>query len=124
MIDRYSLRWRAPAIIALILIGAVATLSVLAYTAARRSALDVARERLENAANQVAIIAGPGLATLKRTANEVSAHPAIVAALRQTGQPLTPEAVAALERFRTDTALPLKVAVLDREGRPVEGITP
>jgi C4-dicarboxylate-specific signal transduction histidine kinase len=124
MIDRSSLRWRAPAIIALILIGAVATLSVLAYTAARGSAIDVARERLDNAANQVGAIAGTGVINLKRIANEVSADSAIVAALRQPGSPLTPKAVAALEKLRTDTTLPLKVAVLDREGRPVEGIRP
>jgi C4-dicarboxylate-specific signal transduction histidine kinase len=124
MIDRYSLRWKAPAIIALILIGAVATLSVLAYTAARQSALDVARERLEHAANRVAVIAGGGAANIKRLADQVAADPAIVEALRQPGKPIGPEAAGALERLRVDTTLPLKVALLDIEGRPVDGVRP
>jgi hypothetical protein len=54
MIDRFSLRWRIPGIIALILIGAVVTLILLAYGAARRSAIDAAQERLGNAAKRVA----------------------------------------------------------------------
>lgn len=124
MIDRYSLRWRVPGIIALILIGAMVTLSILAYGAAKNSAIDVARERLENAAVRVSTIAGAGAANLKRLANEAASDPAVVEALRNKGQPLSEAARAAMMRVRTDTTLPLKLALLDMEGRPVEGVTP
>ena len=53
MIDRFSLRWRVPAVMALILIGAVVTLAALAYGAARRSAIEVATDRLTHAAETV-----------------------------------------------------------------------
>ena len=124
MIDRNSLRWKAPVFIALILTVAFATLSVLAYAAARRSAIDVAHERLDNAVNQVAVIAGGGVINLGRLLTAVTEDSAVVAALRQPGTPLTREASEALRRTRTDTTLPMKMALLDIEGRPVEGIMP
>src|SRR5688572_14250272 len=124
MIDRFSLRWRVPAIMALIVIGAVVTLSVLAYGAARRSAIEVTRERLNNAALRVSDVAGNGVANLTRQAGVVAADPAIIEALRRPGSPLNAAAQSALLRLRTDTTLPLKVAVLDLQGRPVEGVTP
>ncbi len=124
MTDRFSLRWRIPGIIALILIGAVVTLILLAYGAARRSAIDAAQERLGNAAKRVADIAAAGVANLVRQANEVAADPAVIDALRHPGRPMTHAARTALQRARTDTTLPLKVALLDTAGRPVEGVTP
>jgi signal transduction histidine kinase len=124
MIDRFSLRWRIPGIIALILIGAVVTLSLLAYGAARRSAIDAAQGRLGNAANRVAVIAAVGVHNLVREAHDVAADPAVIDALRHPGRPMTDAARAALLRARTDTTLPLKVALLDTVGRPVEGVTP
>jgi C4-dicarboxylate-specific signal transduction histidine kinase len=124
MIDRLSLRWRIPGIIALILIGAWATLSILAYSAARRSAIDVAQERLGSAAKRVADIAAIGVTTLVRQANDVADDPAVIDALRHAGRPMTDAARDVLLRVRTDTTLPLKVALLDTLGRPVEGVTP
>ena len=124
MIDRFSLRWRVPAIIALILIGAVVTLATLAYTAARRAAIEVASDRLTHAANTVAEAVGPGLATLKARSIAIAEDSAIVQALRTPGTPLSPQAHAVLRRVRTDTTLPVKVAVLDAQGRPVEGVAP
>ena len=124
MNDRFSLRWRIPGIIALILFGAVLTLSVLAYGAARRSAIDAASERLQNAAKRVADLAGTGVTTLIRTAAEAAADSAVIEALRHPGTPLSKGALDAMRRLRTDTTLPLKIALLDREGRPVEGIAP
>lgn len=124
MIDRFSLRWRLPAIMALILIGAVVTLGALAYSAARRSAIDVAQERLTNAVSRVSLIASAGMANVIRQGDSVARDPAVVEALRRPGTPLTPQAQLALRRLRTDTLLPLKVAVLDLQGRPVEGVTP
>jgi len=124
MIDRFSLRWRVPAIMALILIGAVVTLSVLAYGAARRSAIEAATERFNNAVNRVSAATGNSVANLKRQATLVAEDSSIVHALRNPGSPLTERAQAALRRLRTDSTLPLKVAVLDLQGRPVEGVTP
>ena len=124
MIDRFSLRWRVPAIMALILFGAVVTLSALAYSAARRSAIEVAQERLQNAANQVANIGGTGVATLIRVADSIGRTPAMLEAFRHPGTPLSADAQLSLKRLRPDTALPLKVAVLDAQGRPIEGVTP
>lgn len=124
MIDRFSLRWRVPAIIALIVIAAVMTLSALAYGAAKRSALEVAHERLDNAARRVSAIAATGVGNSVRQATLVAADSAVVAALRNPGKPLTGPARAALGRVRTDTAAPLKVALLDLQGRAVEGVTP
>lgn len=109
---------------ALILIGAVVTLSVLAYGAARRAAIEGARERLTNAVGRISGVAANGIQNLTRQADSVARHPAIVEALRNPGTPLTDEARAALRRLRTDTLLPLNVAVLDLQGRPVEGVTP
>jgi C4-dicarboxylate-specific signal transduction histidine kinase len=124
MIDRFSLRWRLPAIMALILLGAVVTLSVLAYGAARRSTIEVARERLGNAASRVSLIAGSGIADLTRLAASVGADSAVIDALRHPGKPLTPRARAALARLRTDSAVPVKIALVDLQGRSVEGVAP
>ena len=124
MIDRFSLRWRLPAIMALILIGAVVTLSALAYSAARRSAIEVAQERLSNAANRVSGVASNSIASLIRVADSVGRTPAMLAAFRNPGTPLSVDAQLSLKRLRTDTLLPLKVAVLDAQGRPIEGVTP
>lgn len=109
---------------ALILIGAVATLSVLAYGAARRAAISGARERLANAASRISGVAANGIQNLTRQADSVAQHPAIIEALRNPGTPLTNEAQRALRSLRTDTLQPLKVAVFDLQGRPVEGVTP
>jgi C4-dicarboxylate-specific signal transduction histidine kinase len=124
MIDRISLRWKLPVIMALILIGAVVTLSALAYRAAKHSAMAAATARLQNAVDKVAALAATGVGNLERQAGTVARDPAIVDALRNTGKPLTPRAQAALRRLRPDTTQPVKVAVLDRDGRPVEGVTP
>jgi len=124
MIDRFSLRWRVPAIIALILIGAVMTLSVLAYGAAKRSAIAAAQDRLDNATHRVAEIAANGVVNLIRQATQVAEDPDVVEALRNPGKPLTEDARTALGRVRPDTTLPVKVALLDLQGRPVEGVTP
>jgi C4-dicarboxylate-specific signal transduction histidine kinase len=109
---------------ALILIGAVVTLSALAYGAARRSAIEAATERFNNAANRVADLAGTGIVNLTRQASVVAADSSVLHALRSPGSPLSEQAQAALRRLRTDSTLPLKVAILDLQGRPVEGVTP
>jgi hypothetical protein len=109
---------------ALILIGAVVTLSALAYGAARRSAIEAATERFNNAVNRVSNIAGTGIQNLTRQAALVAADSSIVNVLRNPGSPLTEQAQSALRRLRTDSTLPLKVAILDIQGRPVEGVTP
>ena len=124
MIDRFSLRWRVPAIMALILFGAVVTLSALAYSAARRSAIEVAQERLSNAANRVSSLSGAAIANVTRIADSIGRTPALLAAFRNPGTPLSAEAQLSLKRLRTDTLLPMKVAVLDAQGRPIEGVTP
>lgn len=124
MIDRFSLRWRIPAIIALILIVAVVTLSVLAYGAARRSAMEVAHERLDNAVRRVSAVAATGVGNTIRQATLVASDSAIVEALRNPGKPLSAEARAALRRVRTDTTVRVDVALLDLQGRAVEGVTP
>ncbi|HEX6315156.1 MAG TPA: ATP-binding protein [Gemmatimonadaceae bacterium] len=124
MIDRFSLRWKLPLIMALILIGAVVTLSVLAYGAARRSAIASASMRLQSAVNNVSGIAANGSANLVRQAEAVARDSAIIDALRNPGKRLTPRARAALERLRPDTTQPVKIGLFDREGRPVEGVTP
>ena len=109
---------------ALILIGAVVTLSFLAYGAARRAAIEGARERLTSAANRISGVAATGMENLIRQAKLAAEDSAVIEALRHPGTPLTPSAQAALRKLRTDTLLPLKVAVLDLQGRPVEGVTP
>jgi C4-dicarboxylate-specific signal transduction histidine kinase len=124
MIDRFSLRWRIPAIMALILIGAVATLSALAYSAARRSAIQVAQERLSSAVQRVSGVAGNGITGLIRVADSVGRSPAMLAAFRNPGKPLSAEAQLALKKLRPDTTQPLKVAVLNAQGRSIEGVTP
>ena len=92
MIDRFSLRWRVPAIMALILIGAVVTLSMLAYGAARRAAIEGARERLTNAANRISDVAATSMENLIRQALVAAADSAVIEALRNPGGPLTPRA--------------------------------
>lgn len=124
MIDRISLRWKLPVIMALILIGAVVTLSALAYNAAKQSAMAAATARLQNAVDKVAALAATGAGNLVRQAGTVARDPAIIDALRNPGKPLTPRAQAALRRLRPDTTQPVKVTVLDRDGRSVEGVTP
>ena len=124
MIDRFSLRWRIPAIMALLLIGAVVTLGALAYSAARRSAIEVAQDRLSNAANRISILAASGAANIIRLADSVGSSPSLLAAFRHPGEPLSADAQSALRKLRTDTLLPLKVAVLDAQGRPIEGVAP
>ena len=108
----------------LILIGAVVTLSALAYSAARTSAIEVATERLSSAASRISMIAAGGVTNLIRLADSAAKDPAVLAALRNPGTPLSPSALAALRRLRPDSTLPLKVAVLDAQGRPIEGIAP
>jgi C4-dicarboxylate-specific signal transduction histidine kinase len=124
MINRFSLRWRVPAIMALIMIGAVVTLSALAYSAARRSAIQAAHERLMNAVNRIAVLAGQGMASNIRIADSIGTSPAMLDAFRHPGTPLSDEARRSLRRLTTDTLQPLKVAVLDARGRPIEGVTP
>jgi len=109
---------------ALILIGAVVTLSALAYSAARHSAIAVAQERLDNAANRVAALGATGVSNLIRVADSIGHSPALLQAFRNPGRPLSVEAQEALRRLRTDTILPLDVAVLDERGRPLEGVAP
>ena len=109
---------------ALILIGAVLTLSVLAYGAARRAAIESTHERLSNAVARVSSVGGDAVENITRQAATVAADSAVIGALRNPGAPLPPRAQAALERLRTDTVQRLKVAVLDAEGRPVEGVRP
>src|SRR5687767_1731280 len=124
MIDRFSLRWRLPVIMALILIGAVVTLSALAYSAARTSAIEVAHERLSSAANRISGIAAGGAANIIRLADSAGQDPAVLAALRNPGTPLSAKARAALSRLRTDSTIPVEIAVLDAQGRPIEGVAP
>lgn len=121
---RLSLRWRVPGIIALILSGAMVLLSVLAYRAARESAVDAAHERLQSAVSRVAALATAGVGNLLRGAATVAGDTAVVLALRTPGQPLTAGARAALARLRTDTTQRIEIALLDTAGRPVEGVTP
>ena len=109
---------------ALILIGAVMTLSVLAYQAAKRAAIAAAQERLTNAVTRVSELSGTSVANLIRQAAVVAEDSAIIEALRTPGTPLSPKAQAVLRRLRTDTLQPLRVAVLDSHGRPVEGVMP
>jgi signal transduction histidine kinase len=111
-------------IMGLILIGAVVTLSALAYSAARTSAIDVATERLSSAASRISVMAAGGVTNLIRLADSAGKDPAVLAALRNPGTPLSPSAHAALRRLRPDSTLPLKVAVLDAQGRPIEGVAP
>lgn len=124
MIDRFSLRWRIPAIMALILIGAVVTLSILAYRAARDAAITSSRERLANAADRVAAATGTAIVTVKERALAAARSPLIIDALKNPGKPLSDDAQAVLKALRTDTVAPLKIAVLDLQGRPVEGVVP
>jgi C4-dicarboxylate-specific signal transduction histidine kinase len=109
---------------ALILIGAVLTLGALAYSAARRGAIENSRERLRSAVTRVSGIAANAIANQFRLASTVASDSAIIDALRNAGSPLTARAEASLLRLRTDTSQRLRVALLDRHGRPVEGIMP
>lgn len=109
---------------ALILIGAVATLSILAYGAARRAAIENSRARLDNAADRVAEATVPAIANLKQRAESAAASPLIIDALRNSGKPLSAGAQAVLRSLKTDTVVPLRIAVLDLQGRPVEGVVP
>ncbi len=124
MSDRLSLRWRIPAIIGLILAVAMVTLSVLAYSAAKRSAIEAATERIDRAADRVAELSSTSMRALLRRADSVASHPAVVNALRNPGKPLTPEAHAAMRRLRPDTAQRVKIGLFDAQGRPVEGVAP
>ena len=124
MIDRFSLRWRIPAIMALILIGAVATLSALAYGAARRAAIAANTERLTSATSRIASVSATQIENVIRQAQQAAADSAIITALRNPGRPLTPQAQQALRRMRTDTLVGMDVSVVDLEGRPVEGVVP
>lgn len=123
MIDRFSLKWRVPAILALILFGSVLTLAVLGYGAAKRSAIAAAQHRLETAARRVADVSEPGIKALRLRADSVAADPSVVEALRNPGKPLTAEAKATLARLQTGTT-PVDVAIFDMQGRPVEGVAP
>jgi C4-dicarboxylate-specific signal transduction histidine kinase len=120
MSDRFSLRWRIPAVMALILIGAVLTLSALAYSAARRAAIAANSDRLTFATAQMATLTSTQIGNLVRQAQQIAADSEIVGAVRNPGRPLSPRASELLRRLRTDTNSQIQVSVLDREGRPVE----
>ncbi len=124
MIDRFSLRWRVPAVMALILIGAVVTLAALAYGAARRSAIEVATDRLTHAAETVGDVAGNGIGVLKERSVAIAEHPAIIQAFRNPGKPLPDTAQALLRRLRPDTNSQVTVALVDVHGRQVDGVAP
>ena len=78
----------------------------------------------QNAAQRVADIAAAGVPTAIRLATSIDEDPAMVQAMRTPGKPLTPEARTALRRVGPDTTLPMKMALLDLQGRSVEGVTP
>jgi C4-dicarboxylate-specific signal transduction histidine kinase len=123
MIDRFSLKWRVPAILALILFGSVLTLAALGYGAAKRSAIAAAQERLENAARRVADLTAPGVNTLKLRADSVASDQTVIDALRSPGSPLSSDAKTTLRRLQAG-ATPVEVAIFDIHGRSVEGVEP
>lgn len=124
MIDRFSLRWRVPAIIALIVVSAVLILATLAYTTVRASVIHAAQQRLQRAVTRVAEATGPGVVNISRRAIDIADDAPILDAMRRPGAPLSPEARQALHSLRTDTTLDMEVALLDRQGRSIEGVIP
>jgi signal transduction histidine kinase len=120
-IGRLSLRWKIPGLIALILVAAVVTLWALAYGAARRSAIELAHERLQYAAHRVSGALTGGIVAMKSRAEAAAADTNLLVALRT---PLA-EPTAAAERALRDM-LPESTAtamLVDHLGRPLLATT-
>jgi signal transduction histidine kinase len=115
-IGRLSLRWKIPGLIALILVLAVATLSALAYGAARRSALTGAQERLTHVAERLAGATSAGIVGLTQRAGAAAGSTVVLEALRQPDSTVS-EAVMLVLRQSVGTQEPVQVALIDRSGR-------
>lgn len=114
-----SLRWKIPALIALLIFLAVGAFGFLGYATIRRSALDAALSHQRAAASQVAELLVNSARNLQRQLAAGAAHPALVALYRTPDAPLSDSARAVLQRLAPDTSATVGVRLLDRRGRSV-----
>lgn len=114
-----SLRWKIPALIALLIFLAVSAFGFLGYATARRSALDGALSHHRAAAGQVAELLANSARNLQRQLAANAAHPALVTVFRNPGAPLSDSARAVLQRLAPDTSSTVGVQLLDPRGRSV-----
>jgi signal transduction histidine kinase len=123
LIGRLSLRWKVPALLAIVLAAAVTTFGLMAYGVVRRAAIAAAVARQASVADQIAQLAQAGLGNLTRQVAEVASEPALVSALRD---PANATAMAAahttLARLARDSALLVSVELRDREEKQVDAV--
>lgn len=112
-----SLRWKIPALIALLILFAVGSFGIISYVTVRGSTLDAALSHQRAAAGQVADLLARSPVEYERRLMQSAAHPSILAIYRDPDAPLSDSAKAILGRLAPDTSTLIGVELLDRRGR-------
>jgi signal transduction histidine kinase len=114
-----SLRWKVPALIALLICLAVGAFGLVAYVTVRRSVLDAAVSHQRAAAGQVAELLVGSSAGILRQLGTAADHPAVLAALRSPAAPVSDSLDAVLRRLAPEGTGVWGVELVDARGRTV-----
>lgn len=117
LLGSLSLRWKIPALIALLIFFAVAVFGLIGYATVRNSTMDAAIAHQRAAAGQVANLVSRNPVELQRRLTQSAAHPAILGLFRNPEAPLSDSAKAILSRLAPDTSTLVGVELIDRRGR-------
>jgi signal transduction histidine kinase len=101
--DRSSLRWRLSWLLLITAVLTVTAFGLFAYRAARTTNLEAAHTRLRSALVQLNSLTDTAVNNLIESMRTVANDPAIIDALKNPGQPLSPAALAALRKFQGPT---------------------
>lgn len=122
-LSHVSLRWKLPALVALVLATAVAVFGAVAHSAVKKAAVDAAQLQVASVAQQFAQLSKTGFNDRLRRQREAAAQPALLAALHAPDQ-ANPAALEALGHLGPDTGQTVAIELRDRTGRVVRALTP
>jgi signal transduction histidine kinase len=114
--DRYSLRWRLPAIFAAMAVLTVGAFGILAYRAARDAAIDAANTKLRSTMAELKTITELGTINQIDYLKAAAADPAVVELLSSPGRPMTDGARAALRRLQGTAESAVAVELINQDG--------
>jgi signal transduction histidine kinase len=114
-----SLRWKVPALIALLVCLAVGAFGLVAYATVRRSVVEAAVAHQRAAAGQVAELLVRSTTGMMRQVELGASHSALRSVLQSPRAPLNDSAEAVLRRLAPDTTGTWGVELLDARGRSV-----
>jgi signal transduction histidine kinase len=114
--NRLSLRWKLASVFAMMAALAVAAFGILAYRAARTSAIEASKARLRSAITQIKTITDLGVVTQLDFLRTAAADPGIAAALAAPDQPIPASATTVMRRLAGGPSQSVHVELLHLDG--------